>query len=1406
MVIFANHILQKHKAMKKILGLDLGTGSIGWALVNEGESALEKSSIVKTGVRVNPLTADEQTNFEKGKPITTNADRTLKRGMRRNLQRYKMRRDCLAALLKDNGWISDGDVLAEQGNKSTFETWRLRAKAAEEEISLGQLARVLMMLNKKRGYKSNRKAKQDGEDGRLIDAIDVARRLYDEGLTPGQYALSLMREGKNYVPDFYRSDLQGEFDRIWDFQCRFYPDLLTDGLKAELEGKNKSQTWTICAKTFGISGLKRDKKGRELKEENYKWRDEAVRRKIDLEQLAVALQEVNGQLKNSSGYLGAISDRSKELYFKGMTVGQCQMAKLDENPNHSLKNEVFYRQDYLDEFERIWETQAKFHKELTPELKREIRDVVIFYQRPLKSQKGLVSFCEFESREVEIEVGGKKKIRTAGLRVCPKSSPLFQEFKLWQVINNIQVSGPVIPEKQLDLFGASTAFKHGKRFLSQEEKETLFKELAFREKMTKKEILKLLFDNHAELNLNYNEVKGDTTRAALLKACRAVVEMSGHGDYDFSKMKTDEIMGVIEPVFKMLGFNTDILRFDSSLEGKAFTTQPAYRLWHLLYSYEGDNSKTGDEKLVSKISSLYGFDKDSAAVIAAVALEPDYGSLSAKAMRKILPYMREGVEYSEACRLAGYRHSARSLTREELDAKLLKDSLELLPRGSLRNPVVEKILNQMINVVNSVIKEYGRPDEIRVEMARELKKSAAERDEMVKAISKATKENEAYRKTLQDDFGIANPTRNDITKYRLYLELKENGFKTLYSNTFISQERLFSKDFDVEHIIPQAKLFDDSFANKTLEARNVNIAKRDMTAYDYVATEYGADGLEEYKRRAEALCEKGAISKTKLKRLLTAEADIPDGFINRDLNNTQYIARKALELLGGVARTVTATTGAVTDRLREDWQLVDVMKELNWDKYDKLGLTETVTDRDGRRIRRIKDWTKRNDHRHHAMDALATAFTKPAFIQYLNNMKARSDKGGSIYGIEKNELYRDNNGKLRFRPPMPLDELRAEARRQLESILVSIKAKNKVVTHNVNITKTKNGKHKKVQLTPRGQLHNETIYGCIRRYAAKEEKVNASFTEEKIMTVADKRHREALLKRLKQCYGDPKKAFTGKNSLGKNPLFTDEAHTAKVPLKVKTVTLETVYTQRQEVNKDLNVDKVVDARIKRLLKERLAQCGDDPKKAFANLGENPIWLNKEKGIQVKRVTITGKSNVVALHDKRDNLGRLMLDGNGGKQPVDFVSTNNNHHVAIFRDADGNLQEHVVSFYEATARAIQHLPVIDKDYNKDKGWQFLFTMKQNEYFVFPNPETGFDPKDIDLLDPRNYAEISKNLYKGRKFTIKDYFFRHHLETTVDDKDKKELYGITWKRCGLSGIKGIIKVRVNHLGNIVSVGEY
>lgn len=1420
--------------MKKILGLDLGTNSIGWAVVNEAENQNEKSSIIKLGVRVNPLTVDELSNFEKGKSITTNADRTLKRSMRRNLQRYKLRRANLIELLKGRGFIDDNTLLSENGNYTTFETCRLRAKAATEEISLTELARVLLMINKKRGYKSSRKAKST-EEGQLIDGMEIAKKLYDENLTPGQLSLQLLQDGKRHLPDFYRSDLQTEFDRIWQQQKLYYPELLTDQLKEELKGRNKTQTWAICAKPFQIVGVKSSKKGQELRKENYRLRVEALTKKLGLEELAIALQEVNGQISNASGYLGDISDRSKALYFNHQTVGQYQMAQLENNPHYSLRNQVFYRQDYLNEFETIWETQAKFHNELTPELKKEIRDIIIFYQRPLKSQKGLISFCEFESRQIEVEIDGKKKTKTIGLRVCPKSSPLFQEFKIWQVLNNVQVWGKTMP----------------KRFLLQEEKEKLFAELKYCEKLSKAEALKLLFGSQKEYDLNYKDLEGNQTQAELIAAYKTIIEMSGHDGLDFSKLSSAKTIEKIEEVFSGLGINTGILYFDSSLEGHALEQQPMFNLWHLLYSFEGDKSELGNANLIQKLHEQFGFDKESATVLAGVVFSDDYGSLSSKAIRKILPHLKDGLEYSVACEYAGYRHSKSSLTKEEIENKVLKDKLDLLPRNSLRNPVVEKILNQMVNVVNAIIDEYGKPDEIRIELARELKKSAKEREEMTKSINETTRLHEGYVKILQGDpFKLEHVSRNDIIRYKLYEELEMNGYKTLYSNTYIPREKLFSKEFDIEHIIPQAKLFDDSFSNKTLEVRQVNLDKGNATAMDFVNEKYGAKVAEEYVTRIENLFDKKVISKTKRDKLLMKEADIPSGFINRDLRDSQYIAKKAREILEEIVRFVVPTTGSITDRLREDWQLVDVMQELNWDKYNQLGLTEIIEGRDGQRIRRIKEWTKRNDHRHHAMDALTIAFTKRSFIQYLNNLNARVQKGvddyidldmvelslldkdqrsAAVYGIERKELHRDSHGKLRFNAPMPLEEFRAEAKRQLEATLVSIKAKNKVVTQNINKSKTKNGRNKKVQLTPRGQLHLETVFGSSKQYVTKEEKVNASFNVEKINTVANKRYRDALLTRLKQYEGDAKKAFTGKNALDKNPVWLDDLRTIQVPKKVRIVTFENIYTIRKDITPDLKIEKVVDAHVRQILQERLASFGGDAKKAFSNLDENPIWLNKEKGIAIKRVTITGISNAESLHDKRDKEGRLVLDEKGNTQPVDFVNTGNNHHVAIYRKPkldkngqqllDGNgepqyeLDERIVSFYEATSRAMLGLPIVDKEYKKREGWQFMFTMKQNEYFVFPRYDVQgnivFNPLEYDeawYKNKENYATISPNLFRVQKFSFKNYVFRHHLETTIDNSGYS-LRGVTWTDFRSSkGLDLIVKVRVDHIGNIVSVGEY
>ncbi|PIQ32124.1 MAG: type II CRISPR RNA-guided endonuclease Cas9, partial [Bacteroidetes bacterium CG18_big_fil_WC_8_21_14_2_50_41_14] len=414
--------------MKKILGLDLGTTSIGWALVTEAIDESEKSSIIRLGVRVNPLTVDEQSNFEKGKSITTNADRTLKRSMRRNLQRYKLRRENLIEILKENRFIDDATLLSENGNKSTFETYHLRAKSATNEISLNEFARVLLMINKKRGYKSSRKAKNQDE-GQLIDGMEIAKKLYIENKTPGQLVFEILKSGKKGIPDFYRSDLASEFDIVWTYQKQFYPEILTDEFRDEIMGKGQKVTSSAFWKKYGFNTAEIKGSRDEKKIHAYDLRSKAIDTQLSKEEVAFVLAAINNNLNNSSGYLGSISDRSKELYFNKQTVGQYLMTQLKQNPHTRLKNQVFYRQDYLHEFNTLWEIQAKFHKELTPELKEEIRDVIIFYQRRLKSQKGLISFCEFESRQIEVEINGKKKVKTIGSKVCPKSSPLFQEFK-----------------------------------------------------------------------------------------------------------------------------------------------------------------------------------------------------------------------------------------------------------------------------------------------------------------------------------------------------------------------------------------------------------------------------------------------------------------------------------------------------------------------------------------------------------------------------------------------------------------------------------------------------------------------------------------------------------------------------------------------------------------------------------------------------------------------------------------------------------------------------------------------------------------------------------------------------------------------------------------------------------------
>ena len=211
-----------------------------------------------------------------------------------------------------------------------------------------------------------------------------------------------------------------------------------------------------------------------------------------------------------------------------------------KNKHTSLKNKVFYRQDYLDEFEQIWETQARFHEILSPTLKEEIRDTVIFYQRKLKSQKGLLGYCEFESWQmvqkdkqgnvILNKLSGLPKMSTVGHKVIPKSSPLFQEFKIWQNLNNLEL--------------ISRTIENERYVLNQDQKELLFEELNFKGPISEKEVLKLIGYSEKEWKTNQpyldrtkgtvKPIEGNVTNQVFLKAYKEILDIEGYG-HDWKK-------------------------------------------------------------------------------------------------------------------------------------------------------------------------------------------------------------------------------------------------------------------------------------------------------------------------------------------------------------------------------------------------------------------------------------------------------------------------------------------------------------------------------------------------------------------------------------------------------------------------------------------------------------------------------------------------------------------------------------------------------------------------------------------------------------------------------------------------------------------------------------------------------
>jgi CRISPR-associated endonuclease Csn1 len=1213
--------------MKTILGLDLGTTSIGWALVNEKENS--SKNIITMGSRIIPLSVDDKNQFSQGNAISKNLDRTTKRTQRKGYDRYQQRRANLSKELNKLEMFPDENLW----KLSSLELYRLRDKAAKQKIELKELGRILLHLNQKRGYKSIGKEEiTDKKDTEYVAQVKGRHQtIKDLGLTIGQY---------------------------------FYKNL-------------------------------------------------------------------------------------KQDYDKNLADGKSFIT-------YRIKEQIFPREAYTEEFEVIWLEQAKHYPSiLTKGFKDIVKDGIIFYQRPLKSQKGLVSVCEFEGFTVKKEIRGKEKVLFVGPKVAPKTSPLFQVSKIWEIINTLNLKA----KKGEDLI------------LSIEQKKEIFEHLDNNEKLFQTDLFKILNINKDDYYANKligRGLQGNITKVAILKILGETHPLL---NFNIQIDRSDKEVYLVD---RKTGEIIDSNKFQ--IVSANIEKEPLFELWHTMYSIK--NEEDCKNALIKK----FGIEEEKATALAKIDLNKQaYGNKSNKAMRKILPYLMQGLVYSDASSYAGYNHSD-SLTKDERVARELKTKLDLLPKNSLRQPIVEKILNQLINVVNAIREKHGKIDEIRIELARELKQSKDERNDTFISNEANNRINQEIDKRLNEL--RVKATKKTREKYKFIFPIrtvytKEGRFDSkkfenaqifnqcIYcGESFSLANALNGNDFDVDHIIPKSLLFDDSLTNRVLVHRKCNATdKKDKTAYDFIRAK-GENELNGYLERINDWYKKGILSYGKLERLQISYEDylirkqknkvtdsdkkIWEDFIERQKKETQYISKKAKEILEGICNEVVSTSGQITEKLRRLWGWDDVLMNLQLEKYRKAKQTDWVdwqTDHGSQTHKKeiIKGWTKRDDHRHHAIDALVVASTTKSFIHRINTLNSQRDSIKAEIDSSKN-VFKEKLSLLDKYIILQKPFTTAELEKEAEKILVSFKAGKKVATFGTRKVK-KDGKKSVAQrdiIIPRGSLHEEGIYGRINNNGKLE-----------------------IVKRYKLGIGAQGFVFTGKESISK---------------KEKTDKKTGVKTEFIEDKIESTLNDIIDKGIKDTILKRLNRgfeegktYKDDVKKAFLNLKnleQDPVWFNEEKGICIKSVRMkTGLSAVepIITEDKANTL-----------QFEKYVKPGNNHHIALYTDGEGKLHEHLTSFWHAVERKKYQLPVIitnpteiwdkitdSKDEYPEtfleklpiRGWKMIQSFQDNEMFVLGLSDEEFD----NCLENKDYATISKFLYLVWSISKSDYWFRHHLET-------------------------------------------
>ena len=679
----------------------------------------------------------------------------------------------------------------------------------------------------------------------------------------------------------------------------------------------------------------------------------------------------------------------------------------------------------------------------------------------------------------------------------------------------------------------------------------------------------------------------------------------------------------------------------------------------------------------------------------------------------------KGLPIWLACYIVYDRHSEAKDIGKWDKPEDIDNSLKEFKQHSLRNPIVEQVVTETLRTVRDIWRQEGRIDEIHVELGREMKNPADKRKRMTENILQNENTNLRIKSMLMEfmnpEMGIENvrpyspsqqdilriyeenaldnltkddpefdfvskisktaqPSKSDIVRYKLWLEQK---YRSPYTGEMIPLAKLFTTAYEIEHVIPQSRYFDDSFSNKVICEAEVNKLKDRQLGFEFIKNHKGEKVQISQGNTVEILSVEAYEkfvkdhynnNRAKMKKLLMD--DIPDGFIERQLNDSRYISKIVKGLLSNIVReklvngeyeqeavskNLISCNGSITDRLKKDWGMNDVWNSIVLPRFKRLNeLTGknvfTAISAEGHEIPAMplelqRGFNKKRiDHRHHAMDAIVIACATRDHINLLNNEAAHSKKHDKSYRYDLQSKLRRKDEEGYYKEFIkPWDSFTTDTKRALENIIVSFKQNLRVINKTTNYYQHYDENGKKV-LVPqqkgdswavRKSMHKDTVFGEVNLRMKKTVSLNEAIKNPERIVNKD------FKVKMKELLRDGRDVKYIKKYIEDNKDVWSDIDVKKIEVYYFTKeTNDRYFATRKTLDTSFNKakieDSVTDSGIQKILLAHLEAKGNDPELAFSpdgidEMNRNVVTLNKGKFHQpILKVRVYEKAEKFAV--------------------------------------------------------------------------------------------------------------------------------------------------------------------------------